>query len=308
MHSNQTRFAIVLGLLVLAVGVACAQPRQGPSTPLRDLYTDIQMLQRLVPLNLTDAQIDSLLTMYADLTKASAPEPLNDATLTQLTEMRRRLLSGQALTPQDEVVLRGIAKVDGGVRGRGSFDLDKVTAQLDKILTPEQQAALVAPFNRAETAKAEVKRNMAQRGLRQLVGNLPPSPRRWPQIKDRFVADLCIGVTDQDKLKALQDKLSTFADGVGKMDATAATAQQRALFEQLLGMIPDPNDEVLRRYGIKPQAPRTEAEIQRDKQRALWVFANLQTPELLGQMKQARAEAAAQKPAATVPQPVTPPQ
>ncbi|MCE5218880.1 hypothetical protein LLH03_17840 [bacterium] len=308
MHSKRKRLVIALGLFILSMGVACAQPRQGPSTPLRDLYTDLQVLQRLVPLNLTDAQIDSLLTMYADLTKVSAPEPLNDATLAQLTEMRRRLLSGQALTTQDEVVLRGIAKVDGGVRGRGSFDLDKVTAQLDKILTPEQQAALIAPFNRAETARTEVKRNMAQRGLRQLLGSLPPSPRRWPQIKDRFVTDLCTGVTDQEQLKALQDKLTAFADTVGKMDATAATAQQRALFDQLLGMLPDPSDEVLRRYGVKPQAPRTEAEIQRDKQRALWVFANLQTPELLRQMKEARAEAAAQKPAVTGPQPATPPQ
>lgn len=276
--------------LCLTAALAAAQPMQAPvGAPLRDLYADVQALIRIVPLQLTNAQLDQLIAMYAELDAEQARAAFNEQTLEQLRIMRDRLLADQPLRPEDEVVLRGIYKV-AGIERAERYDLDRLTPLLEKILTPEQLDRLAEFSSRSASYSLAVQRGIVLRELLRLMQAIPKPQDKWVEARDRCVEALVEEIADPVQKQAARDKLTPLLEDLRKLSLQELRQRTDQIAYQIIELVPQIGATTIARAADRraDAGRNSEEDRQRRRSRALFIFAGRNIPALLQEMRAAR--------------------
>jgi hypothetical protein len=293
-----TQLLCITALLTTGAA-ALAQPPTIATMGLRDLYADVQALMRIAPLQLTDAQLDQLIALYAELDAEQARAAYNEQTLDQLQTMRDRLLADQPLRAEDEVVLRGIYKVAGIVRSE-RYDLEKLTPRLLQIIGPDQLDRLADLSSRSAAYALAVQRGIVTRALTRLTEAIPKPLDKWLEARGRCVETLVEEIADPEQKQAARDKLVPFLEELRKLPLQDLRQRGEQLAYQVIQLVPQIGQASIARGAGRRQDNGAAAEEDRQRRRArsLYVFAGRNVPALLQEMKAARsAQPASQPPA-----------
>lgn len=287
------RYAVCFPCMIalIATGAAAlAQPQTVTDLGLRDLYADVQALVRIAPLQLTDAQLDQLIALYAELDAEQARAAYNEQTLQQLQTMRDRLLADQPLRAEDEVVLRGIYKVAGIVRSE-RYDLEKLTPRLQEIITPEQLDRLADLSARSASYALAVQRGIITRALSRVIDAVLKPQNKWLEARDRCVETLVEEIADPEQKQAARDKLVPFLEELRKLPPQDLRQRGEQIAYQIIQLVPQIGAASIARVSARRQdpGPTAEDDRQRRRSRALFIFAGRNIPALLAQIKAARA-------------------
>jgi hypothetical protein len=302
--------ALCIAAALACAGLASAQPSWAPApTPLRDLYADVQALMRLVPLQLTNEQLDQLIAMYAQLDAEQAHAAYNEQTLQQLQLMRERLLAGEPLRPEDEVVLRGIYKV-AGIERAERYDLDKLTPLLQKIITPEQLDRLADLSSRSAAYNLAIRRGIVVRELLRLMQAVPKPQEQWIDARNRCVEALVEEIADPAQKQAAREKLTPLLDNLRTIPLQELRQRADQVAYQIIEAVPEIGAASVARAAARRRDldQLSEEERQRRRTRSLYIFAGRNIPLLLKEMKEARAASSSASPTAPAAQPPTPAQ
>jgi len=295
-HAAQFLCAIAL---VTTGAAALAQPPAVANIGLRDLYADVQALTRIAPLQLTDAQLDQLIAIYAELDAEQARAAYNEQTLAQLQAMRDRLLTDQPLRAEDEVVLRGIYKV-AGIERSDRYDLEKLTPRLLQVIAPDQLDRLADLSSKSANYALAVQRGIVARALARLTEAILKPQDKWLEARGRCVETLVEEIADPEQKQAARDKLVPFLEELRKLPLQDLRQRSEQLAYQIIQLVPQIGQTSIARGASRRQdnGAAGEEDRQRRRARALYVFAGRNVPALLQEIKAARSPQPASRPPA----------
>lgn len=207
------RISLLLASL-LVTGMCLAQGpgqrgfnRMRGGSQLMYLMEDIQVLNRLVGLQLTDAQISDLLAAYGKI-PAYGPDEQPDERLTKLQELRARLLAGNVIMAGDMVALRDIFRGpqrgpggQGGQGGnqrpdapdRGPQTLSPLGQAIWALLTPAQQEVLLSGVQGPAANGQKVERAQAADFIKKLGALRQLDEAVWPTKREAMAEALASG-------------------------------------------------------------------------------------------------------------------
>ncbi len=295
-------------LLLLAVLPVCAQAqnvprpfRGGGNTLSGQLLEEIYLLQRIVPLALTDVQLEAVLGLYDKY--PSAAEPEQDQVVAKLQEIKRRLLGGTPLVATDLATLRDLMRQayrgrrgedntpppPGGAPGAapappatGPFALSSLEQALWDQFTPQQRAVLLGDVRgpAANNQKADVA--LSKRAMVQVAELRQLDDPRWPAERDRLATALAAGAGEAGSAQVDNSRklFVDFLERVRRMSGADFANRQDELAAELLALLPPHTNLIvaLAEYDKKLVHDAMSASL-----------AHPRAAELLRQMKAARA-------------------
>ena len=296
---------LLIVIVVLAVSALSAYAQTPPTTVAAQgklLLQDVNILQRLVPLALTDAQLTSLIALYdasaTALAEAAQDSVFSDQTLASLTAIKAKLVAGQALTKTDETVLKGIEKLSGARQHKTAETA--LLASVEKIQTPRQIELLSRPVTAAANLQDPKARKLLARSTIKAILRAAAVPDdRWAvlrvQISDKLVAE----IADEATRTATHDNLLAFEDRLRGMDRREAEKRQDELSEEMLAFFPGsaPNPQALTGLDVQPtvkpgaKAGTAKATETRKQAAALAIFTSPEMPGLLKAIQAGRGTA-----------------
>lgn len=290
-------------LLLLAVLPVCVQAQNMPR-PFRgggnslsgQLLEEIYLLQRIVPLALTDAQLEAALALYAKHPATGDAE--QDQVVARLQEIKQRLLGGTPLVAADLATLRDLMRqAYRGRRGEGNtppggtpaaapaigpFALRPLEQALWDQLTPQQRAVLLGDVRgpAANNQKADVA--LSKRAMLQVAELRQLDDPRWPAERDRLAAALAAGAGEVGSAQ-VDNSCKLFVDfleRVRRMSGADFAKRQDELAAELLALLPPHTNLIV-------ALAEYDKQLVHDAMSAS--LAHSRAPELLRQMKAARA-------------------
>lgn len=285
----QTKLGILLaGGLLAAQLPAGAQRLDRQAMLMRGQLTrlveDVMVLQRLVPLQLSEEQIVKLLAAYEQVNDGPAEGPEVEA-LAKLREMKQRLLEGTLPVAADAMALRDALRAPRTAatpRPPEPVALSPLAQAVWNVLTPDQQAVLMgAPAGaqaNAQRAPREAGRHIIERlgKLRQL------DETTWLAERDRLAEAISAsaGAPDSPARKNVREMIAEFLNRLKGMDQATFERTREELAAEMSALLP---------AGINVHvviALSDPAAAQRALDAGLLHY---RTPELLHEMQAARA-------------------
>lgn len=243
----QTKLGIwLVGCLMVAQLPAGAQRLDRQAMLVRGQLTrlveDVMVLQRLVPLQLTEAQIVKLLETYEKVNDGPAEGPEAEA-LAKLREMKQRLLEGTLPVAADAVILRDTLRAPRAAaapRLPEVMALSPLAQAVWDILTPEQQAVLMgAPAGaqaNAQRAPREAGRHIIERlgKMRQL------DETTWLAERDRLAAAIATsaGPPDSPARQNVREMMADFLNRLKGMDQATFERTREELAAEITALLP----------------------------------------------------------------------
>ncbi len=270
----------------------------GRGTLEMQLLEEITVLQRLVPLQLTEAQIEQILAAYAQ-----HPASYEQAeTIARLQEIKRQLLSGERLVAADLANLRELARTALQERRRlfgqapaapaaappPEAALSPLEQAIWKVLTVPQRAALLGDVRGAAANNQRAEQQLSRRAL-QLIGQmLPYEEARWQAARDKLIAALIAGVGAENspERENARQLFLDFFERLRKMNQAEFAQRQEELAAELLALLPPQTNLAVALAEYNPQL------IKEAMARSL---THPRAPDLLRQMREARAATATAK-------------
>lgn len=283
--------AILLAALILCAAWADdapVDPVQGPA-----LLAEVNILYRIVPLQLTDDQLDRILAVY-DQASATRQAALESETGRVLLRFQAHLIQGVTPTAAEVEELRLLAR-DALSERDAAAGLDDLLTAVEAILTPRQQAIL-ARQGPAGLAGDKTRRYAADQVLNRLGPYLTTPDEEWPDLSSRLAASLASGVADPDLRANAEVDIQQYLDRVRDMEPADRAARREELSEELCALLPDglPVSWEVPLEAPEDVPPPEQANGRRDRarQKNLSVFALPETPTVLASLKRARADRA----------------
>ncbi|MBU0611355.1 MAG: hypothetical protein KKI08_25980 [Armatimonadetes bacterium] len=288
-------------ILLLAFLPACSLAqnvrilRGGGGSRAAQLIEEIYLLQRLVPLQLTDAQLDDLTTLYA---KYPVTDESEDAeAIAKLQEIKQRLLGGTPLVATDLATIRDtMREVYRGRRGGQPTptatpatappedpSLTPLEQAIWNLLDTTQKAALLGDVRgpAANNQKADVA--LGKRAIKLVGEMLRLEDARWLVARDRLTAALAAGAgaPDSPQVDNCRKLFLDYLDRLRKMEPTDFAKRQDELAAELLALLPPGSNLLvaLAEYDTKLIHDAMSASVLHPR-----------APELVQQMKAARAQ------------------
>jgi hypothetical protein len=283
-------------MLLLAVLPSCCLAQKGDRllrsgvSRSAQLMEEITLLQRIVPLALTDAQLDQLLKLYA--ANPPAEEPGMAEAMAKLQAMKQRLLAGTPLVATDLATLRDAMRQ--AARGwRDEAPAAPAPAPPPAGLTPLEQAAwdlLMVPQRAAllgdvrgpaaNNQKADAA--LAKRALQVIKQMLALDEAQWLAARDRLAAALAAGagVPNAPAVDNCRKLFVEFLDRVRKMNQADFARRQDELGAELQALLPPGTNLVVALAEFEPR-------LIHDAMAAGLLHPRV--PDLLQQIKTARA-------------------
>lgn len=277
--------AAVSALVTAGADATPPNPLDGPR-----LLAEVNILSRLVPLQLTDDQIDRILAA-CDQAALAQQATLNSDAGRALQTLRAQLLQGQMPTLAAMEGLRLLYRdIQQASASPGSADLFKA---LEDILTPKQMA-LLATQGPGGLAGDKARRYAAEQVIDHLGPYLEVTDDEWPDVSSRLAASLASGVLDPDRRPDVAADIAQFLDRLRATDSPTRNMRHEELVEELCALLPD-GVPVAWQVPLEPPEPAAgprEAENRRDRERerVLSIFALPDTPRVLRELKRARTE------------------
>lgn len=270
----------------------------GRGTLEMQLLEEITVLQRLVPLQLTEAQIEQMLAAYAQHPASSEQAEI----IARLQEIKQQLLSGERLVAADLANLRELARTALQERRRllgqapaapatapPSEALSPLEQALWNLLTVPQRAVLLGDVRGAAANNQKADQQLSRRAL-QLIGQmLPYEEAKWQQARDKLIAALIAGVgaensPERDNARQL---FVEFFERLRRMKQAEFAQRQEELAAELLALLPPQTNLAVALAEYNPQL------IKEAMARSL---THPRAPDLLRQIREARgAKATAQQ-------------
>lgn len=241
---------LLTGLLSIALllAVSCQAQDRGlrnrpPGTGVAaQLLDDINVLQRLVPLKLTDEQLAAVLQVYEN--QPAEPEA---ESVQKMREMKQRLVGGTALVSSDLAILRGLAQRALGVR-RGEVQagepaverLTPLGQSIWDLLTMQQKASLLGEVSGPAADNQRAGRQVALRAVRAIGSWRGLDPAQWTAARD-FVAKALAapaGTPDTDAYRNAVRLYTEFLDRIKAMPDTDFARGQDELTAELQALVP----------------------------------------------------------------------
>jgi hypothetical protein len=257
------------------------------------LYEDINLLQRIVPLQLTDAQLDGALKLYEQHPPAG-PADEDAETIRKLEEIKQRLLSGTPLVATDFNTLRELYR--GAMRGRtprpdgtpapgapGAAPLSDLEQGLWDLLDMTQKAALLGDVRQAAANNQKADQVMGQRVITMIGETLKLDEAAWLKARDRLAAALAgnVGAPDSPARRNCRQLFVDFLDRIRRMPPAEFAAKQQELSAELLALVP-PGTRLIVAVAAYDRMLFHSA--------MAGTFLHPRAPELLAEMKAARAK------------------
>lgn len=252
----------------------------------RSLWEDIQILDRIVPLKLTDAQLGSILEVYTKI-----PVQLN-ADDTKLMAIRQHMIEqGTPLTAADRQTIR---QMFGRGRNRGGnqqsaaqpVTLSPQGQAIWILLTPAQQGELLGvrrgpTANEQRASHAEVLQFLTR--LNTIVSQTDDPG--WPAKRQSLAQAMAstTGTAGSTERKNKETMCSDYLDRMRQLPAGGFDKQREQLASGLEAMIPDTSSLPLILAKIDPLILVRTMDM---------TFLNAKTPGLLKEIQTARQKAA----------------
>jgi hypothetical protein len=250
-------------ILLLAFMPACclaqnARLLRGGGTRAAQLVEEVYLLQRLVPLQLTDLQLDDLLKLYAKHPPMDESEQAE--AVAKLQEIKQRLLSGTPLVATDMATLRDtMREVYRGRRGAADppaaptaaapaedAGLSPLEQAVWDLMLPPQKAILLGDVRgpAANNQKADVA--LGTRAMKLLGQMLQFEDARWLAERGKLAAALAAGAGEPNapQVANCRQMFTEFFDRLRKMEPTDFANRQSELSAELLALLP-PNTNLL---------------------------------------------------------------
>lgn len=235
--------ATLLPGLVLAQGRVPGADWRG-SSRLGQLGEDIMVLYRVVPLRLTDEQLEAALEAYREDAAAGGEAASAEK---QLAAMRERLIGGTPLVATDLATLRELwrsAARSGRGRERGAeaapTALSPLAAKLWGLLDQTQRAALLGDVRQAAANNQRFDRAAATRAL-ETIGRLRQLDEpTWRASCDRLADCLCAasGAPGSPARDNSRRMFLDFLARLRKMPAADFSGRQTELSAELCALMP----------------------------------------------------------------------
>ena len=297
---NRYRLALlILGALLPALCQAQGTwNMRGANTRALQLFDDITLLQRIVPLQLTDAQLDAALKLYEQHPLDVAPDPEEAAAIQKLEEMKQRLLAGTALVATDQNALRELVRQTMRGRGRRADGtpaapgtpavaapepLSPLEEAVWDLLSQTQKAALLGDIRQAAANNQKADQVLGQRVIQTVGGMLKLEDPQWLAARDRLATALAApaGAADSPARNNCRQLFVDFLDRVRKMPQPDFTTRQDELAAELLALVPP---------GASLIVALAEYDTGLIHSALGGSFLNPRVPALLAEMKAARAK------------------
>lgn len=234
----------------LAVGHACLAQRvtingrggRGMGQ-LMQVWDEVQVLSRLVPLQLTDAQLSAMLQAYEQV---PAGEP--DEGLKKLLELKGRLLQGQPMVAADQAALREIFQ--GGQRRPGERNqpappepapqLSPLGQALWQLLTPDQQGILLGAPQGGGANNQKVRRDEARKFVDKLAPLRQVEEAAWPERRAALASALALaaGPAGSPQRQNSMQLFADFLDRVRQMPEADFLSKAPELAAELEALLP----------------------------------------------------------------------
>ncbi|MEN6301411.1 MAG: hypothetical protein ABFD96_01725 [Armatimonadia bacterium] len=285
------RSVILLTGIVLALLLPlAAQAQDGPMRGWRGrggnsraaaLFEDIMLLQRLAPLQLTDAQLDAIAAAYQKQPQVAAEQT---GPLAELAEIKRRLLAGNPAVAADQQALRQIMQKLQRAPEPSATEptLSPLAVEIWGLLTQTQRAALLGDVRQAAANNQRADQQAALRAIKTLGQLRELDQTQWVASRDRIAQAFSenAGAPDTPARQNCQKMFVEFLDRFKTMSDVDFAAKQGELATELLALLP-------------PGTNLTVAMATYDQrllQNAMnMTFLNPRLPDLLKEMKAARA-------------------
>lgn len=280
-------------LLVVAVMTAClAQeadraPRLMSLARVFDAYTDIELLMRVAPLGLTDAQVQALTSFFQEHPVAPPDLKLMDGAAGKVEAVRERLIAGAPANLVDMQTL-GEAMQKAFTQFNPMAEMGKTVQELTAeekflwgLLTPKQQATLLRslPIMRAGVVVDAAHPTVAMlKRLRDI-----PDDQEWVKERDRLagVLSAAAGADGTPERENRRRMFVEFFNRVEQMAEADFAAKLTELGADLAALLPAGSDDAL---------ALADADAVRIHMALLLSFLNPRYPELLQEMQAAKAK------------------
>jgi len=240
-------------LLLIALPV-CGQAqnarllRASEGSLVMQLVGDIYLLQQIVPLQLTDAQLAGLLELYEQDTLAVAAQ--EHEAVAKLQQIKQRLLAGTPLVATDWATVRDAMRqgMRGG-RGEGGPPTSPTPAPTEltaleqaawALLDTRQKAILLGDVRgpAANNQKADVA--VSKRAMAVIAEMLQLDDTRWTAARDKATAALAAGAGEPNSPAVTNScqLFRDFFDRLRKMPPTDFAKRQDELAAELLALLP----------------------------------------------------------------------
>lgn len=288
-----SRVAVLLILTLACISALTRAEEPAPPPDGRALVADIETLQRLAPLHLTDEQITAILGAYDQFTYPEAEPGFNETTIQGLVSLKARLLDGEAFTDADGTFVKGVRKLS--IDGRAWLkDAEGLMAAITPMLTPAQIRALELPQG-AGVADEPTQIAASQAIIKLLARRIEVEDAQWPAVRKQVLSQLTAGITDVTTGETARADLEPFLDRLRDLGEDGILERRDELAGELRALMPGGvptqpgmlNLIVVRADGRNNE--RQQAALQlRQTQRALAPFLSPNAPRLLREMLAAR--------------------
>lgn len=269
--------ALLLPLAVQAQNAPRVWRGRGLDPRAGALIEDIMLLQRLVPLQLTDAQIEAIAVAYQKQPQASA-EPTGP--VAELEQIKRGLLEGNPAVAADQKALRQIMQKLQRAPEMPVAEptLSPLGVEIWGLLTQTQRAALLGDVRQAAANNQRADQQAALRAVKTLSRLRELDQAQWVENRERLIQAMSesAGAPGSAARQNQQKMFAEFFDRFKTMSDVDFATKQQELATELLALLP-------------PGANLTVAMATYDQrllQNAMnMTFLNPRVPELLKEIK-----------------------
>jgi len=278
---------------------------QRGGTRAMQLIEEIYVLQRLVPLQLTDAQLDETAQLYAKYPAGAEPDQAE--AIVKLQAIKQRLLGGTPLVATDQATIRDLmrqtlqsrrpdantpppppgAAVPGAAPPGLALPQDTALSPLEQalwdLLDPGQKAILLGDVRGPAANGQKVDAALGKQAMKQIARLLPLDDQQWPGARDKLAAALAAGAGEpkSPQVDNCRQLFVDYLDRLHKMPPTDFANRQDELVAELLALLPPKTNLVVAMATYDPALIHDAMSSSLLSPRA---------PELLQQMKAARAK------------------
>lgn len=285
--------ALVLLCLLLAIP-AWAQKGAGrqarPDQGMAQLMGEIAVLDRLVALQFTDAQIEMIQGAFGAAEKAADKTP-EQQMQQKLLAMRRRLLEGTPLVATDRATLREATRLFGRsgqtARRAAIANLTPLAQAVWEILTTSQKEILLGGTVPQAAADPTKTAKLAPRLLLQRLSQLRQADETpWRAERDRLAAAISeyAGPAESAQRHNCAQMFIEYCDRVRRLSDADFVRQQDELVASLAALLPPGASMHVILFSDQPALVQAALEAS---------VINVRAPMLLRELLQARRNACA---------------
>lgn len=289
------KLPVILLLAVLPALCVAQKPQRAQragGTLAMQLIEEIYVLQRLVPLQLTDRQLDDLAALYARHPASGESEQAE--AIAKLQGIKQRLIGGTPLVATDQATIRDLmrqaalgrrndANTPPGLAPPPDTALSPLEQALWELLDTSQKAVLLGDVRGPAANNQKADTVLGKQAIKQIARLLPLEDPRWTGARDKLAAALAAsaGEPNSPQVGTARGLFVDFLDRLRKMPPTEFAKRQDELVAELLALLP-PKTNLLVALATYDTALIHDA-----------MSASLlspRAPELLQQIKAARAK------------------